>query len=75
MAVTDWVVELTSHYCDGRSNCRYNYPDRSPRVLLVRVPAWVRVRMQARKCARFCVDAGAYAGAGEVASAGVCACA
>ena len=44
MEVTDWVVGLTAHNFDDRSNGRYNCPDRAPTVLHVRVSAWVRMR-------------------------------
>ena len=55
MEVTDWVVGLTAHKFDGGSNSRYNCPDRTPTVLHVRVPAWVRVRARARLWARLWV--------------------
>ena len=49
LVVTDWIVELTAYTFDGRSNCQYNCRGRAPRVLLVRVSAWVRLRARARK--------------------------
>ena len=78
LAVTDWsVVELAAHNFYGRSIGQYNCRDRTPRVLLVRVSAWVRLRARGRGSGQGLgrVDAGVGAGAGEVASAGVCACA
>ena len=55
MEVTDWVVGLTAHNFDGRSNGRYNCPDRAPTVLHVRLPAWVRMRTRTRLWARLWV--------------------
>ncbi len=77
LVVTDWVVELTAYAFDGQSIGQYNGRDSAPRVLLVRVPAWVRLRARARGSGRGLsgVDAGSGAGAGEEVSAGVCACA
>lgn len=53
MVAKDWIIELTAHNFDDRSNGQYNCPDRAPRVLLVRMPAWVRVRARERKWAWF----------------------